>query len=98
MDQTLNPKTSKARVERFATAPVLILACLTMDGMDKHPDERDKDVERDLAMQSLAAALQNMLLAAHARVWVHAGSVHLLSAKKPFGRYWRFQVKLSLKR
>jgi len=55
------------RVERFATAPVLILACLTMDGMDKFSDEKRQKCERDLAMQSLAAALQNMLLAAHAK-------------------------------
>lgn len=57
----------KVRVERFATAPVLILACLTMDGMRKFPDEKRQKSERDLAMQSLGAALQNLLLAAHAK-------------------------------
>ena len=57
----------KFRVERFANAPVLILACLTMDGMDSFSDEKRQKCERDLAMQSLAAALQNMLLAAHAK-------------------------------
>lgn len=57
----------KNRVERFATAPVLILACLTMDGMNKFPDEKRQNSERDLAVQSLGAALQNMLLAAHAK-------------------------------
>src|SRR5208283_2301733 len=57
----------KVRVERFATAPVLILACLTMDGMDNFSDEKRQKCERDLAMQSLAAALENMLLAAHAK-------------------------------
>jgi len=57
----------KTRVERFATAPVLILACLTMDGMNKFPDEKRQNSERDLAVQSLGAALQNMLLAAHAK-------------------------------
>jgi coenzyme F420-0:L-glutamate ligase / coenzyme F420-1:gamma-L-glutamate ligase len=54
-------------VERFATAPVLILACLTMDGMNKFPDEKRQKSERDLTVQSLGAALQNMLLAAHAK-------------------------------
>ena len=53
-------------VERFATAPVLILACLTMDGMRKFSDKKRQNCERDLAMQSLGAALENMLLAAHA--------------------------------
>jgi coenzyme F420-0:L-glutamate ligase / coenzyme F420-1:gamma-L-glutamate ligase len=57
----------KVRVERFATAPVLILACLTMDGMMEFSDEKRQNSERDLAMQSLGAALQNLLLAAHAK-------------------------------
>jgi F420 biosynthesis protein FbiB-like protein len=57
----------KVRVERFATAPVLILACLTMDSMNKFPDKKRQNSERDLAMQSLGAALQNLLLAAHAK-------------------------------
>ena len=61
----IDPEKIKFRVERFATAPVLILACLTIDGMDNFPDEKRQKCERDLAMQSLAAALENMLLAAH---------------------------------
>ena len=63
----IEPEKFKFRVERFATAPVLILACLTMDGMDNFSDEKRQKCERDLAMQSLAAALENMLLAAHAK-------------------------------
>ena len=63
----IEPEKFKFRVERFATAPVLILACLTMDGMDNFSDEKRQKCERDLAMQSLAAALQNMLLAAYAK-------------------------------
>jgi coenzyme F420-0:L-glutamate ligase / coenzyme F420-1:gamma-L-glutamate ligase len=55
------------RVERFATAPVLILACLTMDSLRKFPDSERQMCERDLVMQSFGAALQNLLLAAHAK-------------------------------
>ena len=55
------------RVERFAVAPVLILACLTMDGLRKFPDAEREVCERDLAVQSFGAALQNLLLAAHAK-------------------------------
>jgi F420 biosynthesis protein FbiB-like protein len=62
----IEPEKFKFRVERFATAPVLILACLTMEGMDNFNEKRQK-LERDLAMQSLAAALENILLAAHAK-------------------------------
>lgn len=55
------------RVERFATAPVLILACLTMGDLRKFPDSERQMCERDLAVQSFGAALQNLLLAAHAK-------------------------------
>jgi len=57
----------KVRVERFASAPVLILACSTMEGMNKQPDVERQKVERDLAMQSLGAAMQNLLLTAYAK-------------------------------
>ena len=36
------------RVERFATAPVLILACLTMDGLQKVPRRGKADVRAGL--------------------------------------------------
>src|ERR1700690_1604857 len=34
----IEEKVRKIKVERFASAPVLILACSTMDGMNKQPD------------------------------------------------------------
>jgi coenzyme F420-0:L-glutamate ligase/coenzyme F420-1:gamma-L-glutamate ligase len=55
----------QASIERFTHAPVLVLACLTMEDMKVYPDERRQRSERDLAMQSLGAAIQNMLLTAH---------------------------------
>jgi F420 biosynthesis protein FbiB-like protein len=60
----VEPEAFKARVERFASAPVLVLACLGLDGMVKQPDAERQLVERDLAVQSLAAAIENLLLAA----------------------------------
>jgi F420 biosynthesis protein FbiB-like protein len=62
----VDPKLRIEREERFAKAPALILACLTMDGLRKFPDEQRQSVERDLAVESLGAGLQNLLLAAHA--------------------------------
>ena len=59
------PEKREEKVERFANAPVLILACSTMDGLRKFPDEKRQKCERDLAMQCLGAAMQNLLLAAH---------------------------------
>jgi len=58
---------SKASVERFTHSPVLIVACLTMKDMIKYADELRQKSERDLAVQSLGAAVQNLLLAAHAK-------------------------------
>jgi coenzyme F420-0:L-glutamate ligase / coenzyme F420-1:gamma-L-glutamate ligase len=55
------------RIERFVTAPVLILACLTLGDMRKFPDSERQMCERDLAVQSFGAALQNLLLATHAK-------------------------------
>jgi F420 biosynthesis protein FbiB-like protein len=52
-------------VERFTSAPILVLACLTMENMDSYADEERRRVERDLAVQSLSAAIQTLLLAAH---------------------------------
>lgn len=63
----VNAKMREERVERFADAPVLILACSTMDGLRKFPDEKRQMCERDLAMQSLGAAMQNLLLAAYVK-------------------------------
>lgn len=54
------------RIERFANAPGLVIACLTMDGLRKYPDEKRQSYERDLAVESLGAGLENLLLMAHA--------------------------------
>jgi len=54
----------KASVERFGNAPVVVIVCLTMEGMDEYPDEQRKKIEYFMAVQSVAAAIENMLLAA----------------------------------
>jgi F420 biosynthesis protein FbiB-like protein len=50
--------------QRITTAPVCILACLTMADMDVYPDERRNQAERWMAGQAVAAAIQNILLRA----------------------------------
>jgi len=55
----------KASIKRMVSAPVLIIACLTMRDMDKYPDEKRQKAEYVMAVQSVAAAIQNLLLAAH---------------------------------
>jgi F420 biosynthesis protein FbiB-like protein len=67
VDVEVRENMAKASVERFTCAPVLVVACLTMKGMAKYADKLRQQCERDLAVQSLGAAVQNMLLAAHAK-------------------------------
>ncbi len=50
---------------RITTAPSVIVACLSLIDMDRYPDERRSALERTLAVQSVANAVQNLLLAAH---------------------------------
>jgi coenzyme F420-0:L-glutamate ligase/coenzyme F420-1:gamma-L-glutamate ligase len=57
---------AKHSIQRFTTAPVIVIACVTMIEMPKHADDIGQEIERDLAIQSLGAAIQNMLLEAHA--------------------------------
>lgn len=47
--------------------PVVLLACITLDEARPWPDQRRKAAERDMFVQSLGAALQNILLAAEER-------------------------------
>jgi F420 biosynthesis protein FbiB-like protein len=65
-NQVVDAKMRSERVERFAGAPVLILASLTMESLRKFSDASRQSIERDLAVASLGAGIQNLLLAAHA--------------------------------
>ncbi len=53
-------------VARISQAPAAIVAFLSMADMDQYPDERRQFLERTMAVQSVALAVQNMLLLAHA--------------------------------
>lgn len=53
--------------ERIRTAPALILACLYLADLDQYPDLNRQRAEEIMAIQSLGAAIQNMLLAAYAQ-------------------------------
>jgi len=60
--------------DRITSAPIAILLCLDMREMDSYRDEKRQYAERMMAMQSVAAAGLQLLLAAHAEglggVWV----------------------------
>jgi coenzyme F420-0:L-glutamate ligase/coenzyme F420-1:gamma-L-glutamate ligase len=66
-----------ARSHRIITgAPALVLACLTTEGLDDYPDEPRRRAEWTLAVLSLGAAVENLMLAATERglatCWVAA--------------------------
>src|SRR5262249_49896784 len=54
---------SHARIRR---APAIVLACLYLEDLDRYPDRARERAEEIMAIQSLGAAIQNMLLAAYA--------------------------------
>ena len=60
--------------ERIITAPVVIILNVDMTDMDVYPDEKRNKAEYLMAVQSVANAGMQMLLAAHAEglggVWV----------------------------
>ena len=50
---------------RLLDAPVLVLLCLYLEDLDVYPDAARQESETTMAVQSLGAAAQNMLLAAY---------------------------------
>jgi len=62
--------------DRLAAAPILILAAVVGDAQRAWPDQRRQRAEELMFAQSLGAAMENLMLAAHARglasYWVSA--------------------------
>jgi F420 biosynthesis protein FbiB-like protein len=56
----------KRSKDRITSAPVAILLCLDMSETDAYPDAKRQRAERMMAIQSVAAAGLQLLLAAHA--------------------------------
>ena len=50
--------------QRILSAPVIIIPCLYLEGLDRYPDERRQADETTMAIQSIGAAIQNMLIMA----------------------------------
>ncbi len=51
--------------QRILNAPVIIIPCLYLEDLDHYPDERRQANETIMAIQSIGAAIQNMLLMAY---------------------------------
>ena len=60
----VNIRLEKSR-QRMLHAPALIIPCLYLEDLDRYPDERRQADETTMAIQSLGAAIQNMLLVAY---------------------------------
>lgn len=65
-DEALIAKDTTRSRTRIASAPVVIVVCLSMADMDRYPDARRQAFEHHMAVQSVAMAAQNLLLAAYA--------------------------------
>jgi F420 biosynthesis protein FbiB-like protein len=52
---------------RISSAPVVVLCSLVAEGLVTFPDRRRNELEWQMAVQSVGAALQTLFLTAHAR-------------------------------
>jgi F420 biosynthesis protein FbiB-like protein len=52
-------------INRIVQAPVAILVLMTMEDMDQYPDDKRSNAESVMAVQSVAMAAQNLMLAAY---------------------------------
>jgi nitroreductase len=63
------PEVVERRLEgsrrRLLDAPVLVLLCLYLEDLDVYPDAARQESETTMAVQSLGATAQNVLLAAY---------------------------------
>jgi len=62
--EIVNIRLEKSR-ERILKAPVIIIPCLCLEDLDHYPDEKRQADETIMAIQSIGAAIQNMLLMAY---------------------------------
>jgi F420 biosynthesis protein FbiB-like protein len=51
---------------KLVDAPAMVLGCLTWDGLDRYPDAPRRRAEWGMALLSLGAAVENLMLAAAA--------------------------------
>jgi len=74
----VNTRLEKSR-QRILSAPAMIIPCLYLEDLDRYPDEKRQADETIMAIQSLGAAIQNMLhgLRFGVRYWLDVRSALL---------------------
>jgi coenzyme F420-0:L-glutamate ligase / coenzyme F420-1:gamma-L-glutamate ligase len=65
-DETIVEARLQKSRDRLQRAPVLIVPCLYLEGLDTYPDTDRQQAEETMAVQSLGAAVQNLLLSLYA--------------------------------
>jgi coenzyme F420-0:L-glutamate ligase/coenzyme F420-1:gamma-L-glutamate ligase len=65
-DETIVEARLRKSRDRLQRAPVLIIPCLYLEGLDTYPDADRQQAEVTMAVQSLGAAVQNLLLSLYA--------------------------------
>lgn len=63
--EVVEARLAKSR-ERMLDASLLILPCLYLEDLDVYPDAERQEAERIMAIQSIGAAIQNLLLSLYA--------------------------------
>ncbi len=63
-EETVNIRLEKS-YQRILRAPTIIIPCLYLEDLDHYPDQDRQANEVTMAIQSLGAAIQNMLLMAY---------------------------------
>jgi coenzyme F420-0:L-glutamate ligase/coenzyme F420-1:gamma-L-glutamate ligase len=63
IDATRIDELVAASHRKLEEAPALVLACLTSDGLDRYPDQHRQQAEWGMALLSLGAAVENLMLA-----------------------------------
>ena len=87
---------------RLTTSPVLIVPALTLEDMDVYSDQQRNHAEYVMAVQSVALACQNLLLAAHdaglAAAWLCAAlfAPELVCEVLDLPEHWQPQAILTL--
>lgn len=66
VDESIIEQLIKDSHERFISSPIIIVVFIDMSEMQKYPDEIRNNYEKVMAIQSASAAVQNLILLAHA--------------------------------